>query len=131
VVRRLPAILLVVALAAPAGCGDDDEPATPQAPKAGSASGGGNASGGSSSGGTSEPQGGGGGQGSGGWTGVLAGTYKTAKLSCGAAGSVQEVAKELGLPASADTFTVAEEYSKGYQPEHQQPAFEGCLDGLP
>jgi hypothetical protein len=65
----------------------------------------------------------------GGWTGPQANTYDTARIVCGEP-SPSRVAKELGLPASSDAPTIAEEYAKGSTEEHRQPAFEGCLDGL-
>jgi hypothetical protein len=41
-----------------------------------------------------------------------------------------QIAKEYGLPASADPVSIAEAYADGYQPQFHQAAFEGCLDGL-
>ncbi len=41
-----------------------------------------------------------------------------------------QIAKEYGLPVSADPVSIAEAYADGYQPQFHQAAFEGCLDGL-
>lgn len=65
----------------------------------------------------------------GGWTGAQANTYDTARVVCGEP-SPRTVAKELGLPADSDEFTIAEEYATGSTEEHRQPALEGCLEGL-
>lgn len=72
----------------------------------------------------------GGGKAVAGFTGTDAENYEIAKMSCGAF-SQEEVAKDLGMPASADAVEIAEEFASGYQPAYQQAVFEGCLAGLP
>lgn len=61
----------------------------------------------------------------GGFTGLYADTYKTAKSVCKSF-PLRKAAKELGLPASSDEVTVAEKFSRElYTAPHQQAAFEG------
>ena len=65
----------------------------------------------------------------GGFTGLYADTYKRTKSVCKSL-PLREIAKDLGLPASSDEFTVAEEFSEGSTDAHRQAAFEGCLAGI-
>lgn len=64
-----------------------------------------------------------------GFTGAQAKRYQEDREICGLFPPSQ-IAKEYGLPASADPVSIAEAYADGYQPQFQQAAFEGCLDGL-
>ncbi len=64
---------------------------------------------------------------SGGFTGVHASNYEAAKEICSAF-LKEQIARELGLPASADEFEIAEAYADdGYTDRFQQAGFEGCL----
>jgi hypothetical protein len=63
------------------------------------------------------------------FTGAQAKRYQEDREICGLFPSSQ-IAKEYGLPASADLVSIAEAYADGYQPQFHQAAFEGCLDGL-
>jgi hypothetical protein len=62
-------------------------------------------------------------------TGAQAKRYQEDREICGLFPPSQ-IAKEYGLPASADSVSIAEAYADGYQPQFHQAAFEGCLDGL-
>jgi hypothetical protein len=66
---------------------------------------------------------------SGGFTGVHASNYEAAMEICSAFPRSQ-IARELGLPASADEFDIAEAYADGYTDRFRQAGFEGCIDGL-
>lgn len=70
-----------------------------------------------------------GGGGAGGWTGQAAEVYSIAKKSCSAF-PPKQVAGDLNLPSESDYVTIAEKFAAGYQPQFEQPAFEGCIDGL-
>lgn len=63
------------------------------------------------------------------FTGAQAKRYQEDREICGLFPPSQ-IAKEYGLPASADPVSIAEAYADGYQPQFHQAAFEGCLDGL-
>jgi hypothetical protein len=63
------------------------------------------------------------------FTGAQAKRYQEDREICGLFPS-SRIAKEYGLPASADSVSIAEAYADGYQPQFHQAAFEGCLDGL-
>lgn len=63
------------------------------------------------------------------FTGAQAKRYQEDREICGLFPPSQ-IAKEYGLPASADAVSIAEAYADGYRPQFHQAAFEGCLDGL-
>lgn len=63
------------------------------------------------------------------FTGAQAKRYQEDREICGLF-PLSQIAKEYGLPASADPVSIAEAYADGYQPQFRQAAFEGCLDGL-
>ena len=63
------------------------------------------------------------------FTGAQAKRYQEDKELCGLF-PPSKVARDLGLPASSDSITIAEAYADGYQPQFHQAAFEGCLAGL-
>lgn len=67
---------------------------------------------------------------SGGFSGVHASNYEAAKEICSAFPQ-EQIAQELGLPASADEFEIAEAYADdSYTDRFRQAGFQGCLDGL-
>lgn len=66
---------------------------------------------------------------SGGFTGEDAEHYDQAHFTCSSFPKTK-VARDLGLPESADVFDIAEEYASGFQEYVRQPNFEGCLDAL-
>lgn len=43
---------------------------------------------------------------------------------------LERIAKELGLPASAEPSEVAETYADAYWGQFRQAAFEGCFEGI-
>lgn len=63
------------------------------------------------------------------FTGQHRENYNIAKASCGAFPPAK-VARDLGLPASADPVRIAETLAADYRPAFRQAVFEGCLRGL-
>jgi hypothetical protein len=61
-------------------------------------------------------------------------TYETARFLCGSK-PPKSVARDLGLSVTGKSVEelgrIAEAYAGGYVGDQHQPAFEGCLDGLP